>query len=59
MDNHQQRLKSEVELQGVQYQKGCQTCQHSVAHAEGLWCKLWDCESIGYCEGYEYESGTA
>lgn len=59
MDNHKQGVKQEVELQGLQYQKGCTTCQYSVAHAEGLWCKKWDCESIGYCEEYEYESGTA
>ena len=59
MDTVQQGIKSEVELQGVQCQKGCPTCQYSVAHSEGLWCKKGDCESIGYWEEYEYESGTA
>lgn len=36
----------------------CHSCRHSVGHAEGLWCQLWDCESLGDCHEYEYEPGT-
>ena len=59
MDSTKQGLEPQVAVRSVQAKQGCQTCQHSVGHSEGLWCKLWDCESIGYCDEYNYESGTA
>lgn len=58
MASIEQRTEQKVELRGVHEKQGCPTCQHSVGHSEGLWCKLWDCESIGYCDEYNYESGT-
>lgn len=42
----------------VHGQAGCYSCRHSAGHAEGLWCRVWDCESLGDCHEYEYEPGT-
>ena len=58
MDSTESGSEQKVVLCGVQSQAGCQTCQHSVGHSEGLWCNKWDCESFGYCDEYNYEPGT-
>ena len=58
MDQIQQWPQPEVDLQAMQRKASCHSCRHSVGHAEGLWCKAWDCESIGVCHEYEYEPGT-
>lgn len=58
MDQVQQRAASAVDLQRVQSKTNCHSCRHSVGHAEGLWCRHWDCEAIGSCHEYEYEPGT-
>lgn len=58
MDQVQQRSKPAVDLQGMRRQASCHSCRHSIGHAEGLWCRAWDCEAIGGCHEYEYEPGT-